>query len=315
MSPRTLTAAVAAAVAVAVTVAGTLTAPETTASPARPRPGPQAHLDRGGQDRLRHRSCPPEQRVVHAAARADQRGVLPRPLHAERAHARAARQRRRRLVRRPGLARHDHDGQPPRLPQPPVHPGARGRGRALPPDRDARDRPGARLLRRPGAAGVARRRPLPVADRAGPGARQLRDGRPRPDPRACPGRAGRPGQHSAGGPPGADPAPQRVRRRAGRPSETGGPGQRRATGRGLRRDRSTGCDHGDARAGVRAEAGPGDLDGAADPAYAVPGPRGGLRPGLEPLPRHAPRRSRPARPPSRTSISPRCWWWRQRRTS
>ncbi len=258
---------------------------------ARAGPRPQADLDRGRQDRLRHRSLPTEQRVVHAAGRADQRGLLPRHHHAQRARARAARQRRRRVVRRPRLARHDHDGQPTRLPQSPVHPGARGRGRALPPDRDAPDRPGARLVRRPGAAGVARRRPLPAADRARPGARQHRDGRPCPDPRPCPGRARRPGQHRVGGPAGADPAPQRVCRRAGQPPLADRAGQRGAAGHGLRGDRSTGRDEGGAGAGFRAGAGPGALDGAAHPGHAVSGPRGGLRPGLARLRRHPPRRA------------------------
>ena len=77
-----------------------LAAPTTYADPPAPAQaqarGPGQGLDGGRQDRLRDRPQQAEPGLVHPAGRPGQRGVLPRPLHAERAHPRADRARRRR---------------------------------------------------------------------------------------------------------------------------------------------------------------------------------------------------------------------------
>jgi hypothetical protein len=87
---------------------------------------PQGDLDRGRQDRVRDGAKQTQQRVVHASTGADQRGVLPRPLHAQRSQPGAGRHRR--LLHRPRVDGHATPNHPAGCPQPQVPAGQRGQG-------------------------------------------------------------------------------------------------------------------------------------------------------------------------------------------
>ena len=134
----------------------------------------EVDLDRGGQDRLRDRAGAEEQRLVHAAGRADQRGVLPRPVDAERAQPRAGRHRRATFTDRAST-----DMRPPVSP-----PDARslrftaGRHRDTDGkyrlDQARRHRPAPRRARRPGAAASRWTAGATGSTPLRPGARQRR---------------------------------------------------------------------------------------------------------------------------------------------
>ena len=126
-----------------------------------------------------------KQRLVHAAAGTDQRGVLPRPLHAERAQPRAAGHRRDAspTARRRTCAPHE----PARPAQPAVHAGEHAK-RASTGSRGASSPTRAVTRSRQGAARVAGRRQLPAVRALRPGARQQRDGRHAAGQRRCAGR-------------------------------------------------------------------------------------------------------------------------------
>ena len=130
-------------------------------------PGDVATVDDRRQGRRRHLDDAGEQGLADAQRRRADRGLRPRPRHAER--ARPAVRRHRRLELRRARARgrdpRRHAGRPA---QPHLPPGRHVALGALADHEDLRDRPG--------ALGGARRRRLRVADR--PAAAALRAARP-----------------------------------------------------------------------------------------------------------------------------------------
>ena len=126
------------------TEAAPAAAPQTARQPADPPGAPGAKADWTEADKTGFGTArdPREQRVVHAAAGAGERGLLPRPLHPQRAQPGARRDRRG--LHRPGVDRHAAPHRAARRAQPALPPGQHRQGRPLPARRDVRDRPAPR---------------------------------------------------------------------------------------------------------------------------------------------------------------------------
>ncbi len=140
--------------------------------------GSDRGLDAGGQARLRHGDRRDQQGLVHPRARRADRGLLPRPGHAQPARPAVPRHRRRH-VRRPRAGRDDLGGAAGRPEEPDLPAGGYGDQRPVPDHQDVRDRPEpvdgpARRL-----VPVADRPPLPGLRVRRPVADQRRHGRQR----------------------------------------------------------------------------------------------------------------------------------------